>query len=635
MRRFIRWCAPLVVVLMVATACGDDDDDAAGGDGTSATTAAGETGSTAAGEGPATTAVATSGAETILGSGIPSGDACPKAEVTGVPGVTDTEILIGGIVGVTNPVGNPYDDSPKGLLAYIKGVNDAGGVCGRQLKYVATVDDQSATSRNLLAARQLVEEDGVFAIAPMMTQSFGSAKYLVENNVPTFGWNIQVEWTTGTNLFAEKGSSICFQPVNAPTCPTGLWPYVTGEVLNGTRVASLSYGSSPQSASCGDAQEESFKTFATEGGVTFAFKDQSLAFGFTPESLGPTIDRIRSEGVDVVITCFDLASNVRVLQAMQDAGLSTGMYWPNGYDQSALDEVADVIENPVYTGVEFRPFEVNPSPGMTAYLNTMKANDLPISEYTLTGWINADLLVSGIRAAAQQDGTFDRKSVVDAINALPTYSAGGIVPGYVWADDHGVKPSTACTAFLRVDPATKSYVSDTPTTPWTCMDPETLDPATAELKSFGDEDTGLSTNAVSGTAEPAQEDEVAEQPADPAAATTEIQAVVAGYAGAASAEERLAVIANGESIAEPITRTFVQRPIEATNIQVTFTSATTADVKYGIKLNGQELAGITQTAYVVAVDGTWYYHPFAACDGITAAGDATTGAECLAAAKAP
>jgi ABC-type branched-subunit amino acid transport system substrate-binding protein len=620
--------------MLVAAACGGDDDDTAS-DGTSATTAAGETGTTGAG-GATTPSVATNAAKTVLGSGIPSGDACPKAALSDVPGVTDTEIKIGGIVGVTNPVGNPYDDSPKGLLAYIQGVNDAGGVCGRQLKYVSTIDDQSATSRNLLAARQLNEQDKVFAIAPVMTQSFGAAKYLVENNVPTFGWNIQVEWTTGPNLFAEKGSSICFQPVNAPTCPTGLWPYITKNLVKGTKVASLSYGSSPQSASCGDAQEESFKKFGAEEGVTLDFKDQSLAFGFAPEALGPTIDKIRADGVDLVITCFDLGANLRVLQAMQNAGLTTAMYWPNGYDQKALDEVGDQIKNTVYTGVEFRPFEVNPSPGMTAYLNSMKANNLPISEYTLTGWINADLLVTGIRAAAQKDGTFDRKTVIDAINALPIYSAGGIVPGYVWANDHGVTASTACTAFLRVDGATKQYVSDTPTTPWTCMDPKTSDPATADMKSFGDEDTGLSTEAVQGTAAPEETTGPAEQPDDVAKATADVQALVTAYLAAKTPEERLALTANGDSIKDPVTKTFrTGLALEPVDIQVTFTGKTTADVKFGIKLNGTVLQGISSTGYVVAVNGTWLYHPFAVCDGITQGGDAATGAECLASAKAP
>ena len=93
----------------------------------------------------------------MLGSGIPSGDSCPNVHLDGVPGVSDTEIRIGGVVGATNPTGNNFADSVDGVLAYIKGVNDAGGVCGRQLKYVEALDDQSATSRNLLSARQLVE----------------------------------------------------------------------------------------------------------------------------------------------------------------------------------------------------------------------------------------------------------------------------------------------------------------------------------------------------------------------------------------------------------------------------------------------------------------------------------------------
>jgi ABC-type branched-subunit amino acid transport system substrate-binding protein len=640
MRRSIRWCAPLLAVLLIAAACGDDDDDSGAPTDTSAlagtdTTAAGATATTAAGGATATTAVATSAAKTILGSGIPSGDACPKTALTGVPGVSDTEIKIGGIVGVTNPVGNPYSDSPKGLLAYIKGVNDAGGVCGRQLKYVETIDDQTATSRNLLAARQLVEQDEVFAVAPVMTQSFGGAKYLVENNVPTFGWNIQVEWTTGENLFAEKGSGICFQPVNAPTCPTGLWTYVASNVLKATKVASLSYGSSPQSASCGDAQEVSYQTFPSPG-VTFDFKDQSLSFGFTPEALGPTIDKIKADGVDMVITCFDLNANLRVLTAMQDAGLTTSMYWPNGYDQNAIDEFGPQIKNKVYTGVEFRPFEVKQSPGMEAYQNSMKANGLPLSEYTLTGWINADLLVTGIRAAAQDDGKFDRKSVVDSINALPTYSAGGIVPGYIWAKDHGTKGSTACTAFLRVDGANKKYVSDTPDTPWTCMNPDTSDPATAELKSFGDEDTGLSTEGVQGTETAEEGGATAAQPADPAKATADVEALVQKYLAAQTVDERLAITANGESIREQATKAFrAGLQLEPLNIKVKFTSPTTADVAFGIKLNGNELKGITSTAYVVNVNGTWLYHPYAVCDGITQGGDAAGGAACLAAAKVP
>jgi ABC-type branched-subunit amino acid transport system substrate-binding protein len=639
-RSMRRWATLLVALVMVAAACGDDDDDSGAATQTSATAAAAPTtgGAATATTGGATPeSVATSGAQTVLGSGIPSGDACPKTALTNVPGVSDTEIKIGGIVAVTDPTGSPYEDSVQGVLSYIKGVNDAGGVCGRQIKYVETIDDQAASSRNLLGARKLVEDDGVFAIAPIMTQSFGSASYLVEQGVPTFGWNIQVEWSKGPNLFAQTGSYQCFQPVTKPTCPTGLWPYIAKSLFNATKIAGMSYGSSPQSASCGDARKVSFDTFGPALGVQDVFEDQSLSFGFSPEALGPTIDRIKSEGVEVVVTCMDLGANIRILQAMQDAGLSTGMYWPNGYDQKAIDEFGDQIKNPVFTGFEVRPFEVKQSPGMEAYQNTMKANGLPLSEYTLTGWINADLLVTGIRAAAQADGKFDRRAVVNAINALPSYSAGGIVPSIVWANDHSDGPSSACTAFLRVDGAAKAYVSDTPETPWTCFDPKTLDPASAHLETFGDEDTGLSTQAVEGTETVEQTGGATAQPADPAKATADIQALVMNYLAAQTADERLLLVANGDSIRDPVTKTFRGGlALEPVDIQVAFTGETTADVKFGIKLNGNVLQGITSTAYVVDTGGgTWLYHPFAVCDGITQAGDAATGAECLTMAKAP
>jgi hypothetical protein len=312
------------------------------------------------------------------------------------------------------------------------------------------------------------------------------------------------------------------------------------------------------------------------------------------------------------------------------------MYWPNGYDQAAIQEFGDQIQNPVWTGVEFRPFEVRQSPGMEAYQNSMEANDLPKSEYTLTGWVNADLLVTGIRAAAQDDGTFDRQSVVDAINALPIYTAGGILPGFVWAEDHSDGSSTACTAFLRVDGANKQYVSDTPETPWTCMDPESLDPSTAELATFGDEDTGLSTEGVQGTEEVVGGGGEVAQPADPAAAEAAITELVTAYLAAPDIAAREPLVANFESVRGPATESF--RPglvIEPVDLKITFTGENSADIAFGIKLNGNVLAGITSTAYVVEVDGEWLWHPFALCDSITAGGNAALGAECLENAEAP
>jgi ABC-type branched-subunit amino acid transport system substrate-binding protein len=617
--RMLRWMALALALGLVVSACGDDDDDSSAAPPASTTAAATGTSTGAATDttatAPGTTAAVTTGDKTILGSGIPSGDACPHQPVTGVPGVTDTEIDIGGVVAITNQTEQPYGDAVDGVLAYIKGVNDAGGVCGRKLKYGETVDDQGSVSRNLLGARKLVEEDKVFAMLPMVSNSMGSGQYIADSGVPTFGWNINPEWSLGDNMFGEKGSFVCFAGFNAPSCPNEDVVWMASQLVKAKKVAIMVYGSAPSSKACGDAQELSFKQWGAEVGVELDFYDSSLAFGFTPEALGPTIDRIKADNVDMLFTCMDVAANLRILTAMQDAGLKTAMYWPNGYDQKYLDEFGDQIKNYVVTGSFFRPFEVAPSPGMKSYQATMQANKLPISEMTLTGWINADLLVTGIRAAAGTDGTFDQKKVVDAINGL-TYSAGGILPEFPWKDFHkGPTGPINCYAYEKVDGASKKFIPVAPdvSKPWICFDG---DPLKFTYKTFGEADTGLSTTGVQGTASTAPPSAAA-QPDDPAKATADVQALVTAYLGAPDASSRIALIANGDSVAEYITKSFSGVAVEPVDTKVTFTGKDTADVAFGISLGGKVLQGITSTAYVVNVGGTWLWHPLAACDGVS------------------
>ncbi len=642
MARKIRWGGLVVSLMLVVAACGDDDDTGAtGGDTTAApsgeTTVASTADTTPSSAVSETTVPIETGPGTVLSSGIPSGDSCENVAIEGVPGVSDTEVRIGGIVGATNPTSNPYGDSIDAVLAYIKGVNDAGGVCGRQITYVDGIDDQSSTSRNILAARQLVEEDDVFAILPVMTQNFGSAEYLVENGIPTFGWNIQVEWTLGENLFAQNGSYICFAGLNDddnPGCPAEDWVWIA-EQMGATVVGTLSYGSSPQSKACGETQGLSFGHF--ESDITVGLQDNSLNFGFTPEDLGPTIDAVRENGVDLLLTCMDLGGNVRILEALQNAGLDTQMYWPNGYDQAALEEFGDQIKNRVWTGTELRPFEVPQPPGGLAYQNSMAANDLPISEYTLAGWINADMLVTGIRAAAAGNGgVFDRQSVIDALNNFGPYSAGGIVPGVDFANDHGTGPSTNCAAYLEVDGASKTFVpiAEDPTKPWTCFDLVDPDPEVFTFESYGDEDLGLSTEGVEGTAEvEAGDGGTAEQPDDIEAAGAEINAVLLGYFRAETIDERLAVIANGESVRELLAQVFAPPVAFPAEVEIIYTSKTTADLKFKPELNGTVL-NVALTSYVVQVDGVWLMHPFAACDLLNNQNPALA-RECLGVAEPP
>jgi ABC-type branched-subunit amino acid transport system substrate-binding protein len=79
------------------------------------------------------------------------------------PGVTSTSILLGGTAAISGPESAYYAPVAKGAQAYFAYVNAHGGVNGRKIDY-KVVDDAYDPSQTVQATRQLVQQDGVFAI---------------------------------------------------------------------------------------------------------------------------------------------------------------------------------------------------------------------------------------------------------------------------------------------------------------------------------------------------------------------------------------------------------------------------------------------------------------------------------------
>jgi branched-chain amino acid transport system substrate-binding protein len=78
------------------------------------------------------------------------------------PGVTPTQILLGGTGPLTGPE-SAYAPVLNGANAYFRYVNDHGGVFGRKIVYQIE-DDSYDASQTVLLTKKLVEQDGVFAI---------------------------------------------------------------------------------------------------------------------------------------------------------------------------------------------------------------------------------------------------------------------------------------------------------------------------------------------------------------------------------------------------------------------------------------------------------------------------------------
>ena len=84
------------------------------------------------------------------------------ASGAGTPGVTSTEVLIGGTTPLSGPA-SAYQSVAKGAAAYFKYVNAKGGVNKRKIKYLYK-DDAYDPAKTSEKTRELVQQDKVFAI---------------------------------------------------------------------------------------------------------------------------------------------------------------------------------------------------------------------------------------------------------------------------------------------------------------------------------------------------------------------------------------------------------------------------------------------------------------------------------------
>lgn len=419
---------------------------------------------------------------TLIAAALVIASACGNSRSTGGAasssgaqrvGITDSEIKVGGVASVTNGLGGTYGDAFDGAQAYFDALNATGGVDGRKITMVKARDDNGQSSRNATQVRALVEQDGVFAVLPVATLSFGGADYLAKSGVPTFGWNINAEWSGPSNFFGEKGSHLCFD------CPNA-WSSYVAKQLGVTKVGVLTY-TAVQSQDCAKGWQSSVDQIgASKAGLQMVFKDTSLQFSFTPGELAADIDKMKSSGLQLLFTCIDGGGSARVGQALKDNGLPVIQTLPNGYDSKLVADNAAVLEGD-YVTVGFFPFEAEQKPAaLQRFIDAMKAKGKQPNENSLAGWINADLFVAGLRAAGRD---VTRQSLVDAINSMTGYTADGIRPDPTnWKIAHTQTTKTDCVAVLQVQSGKLVPVFGKPGKPMICFDLDKVDLANPTYK---------------------------------------------------------------------------------------------------------------------------------------------------------
>lgn len=102
------------------------------------------------------------------------------------PGVTDTEITIGQTSAYSGPAW-AYSTFSKAEVAYVRMINERGGVIGRKINLIS-LDDGYSPPKTVEQIRRLVEQDHVLGIFHSLGTAPNAAiqEYLNEKHVPHF-----------------------------------------------------------------------------------------------------------------------------------------------------------------------------------------------------------------------------------------------------------------------------------------------------------------------------------------------------------------------------------------------------------------------------------------------------------------
>ncbi|MCK1736738.1 ABC transporter substrate-binding protein [Bradyrhizobium sp. 138] len=204
------------------------------------------------------------------------------------PGVTATEIKIGGVFPFSGPASS-IGLVGKGLTAYIQSMNDRGGINGRKINYIA-YDDAYSPPKAVEHVRKLVESDEVaFMFGQLGTPGLSAtAKYLRAKGVPS------IAIISGSSKFTDVASY--------PLTTTGLVSYDTeGKIYAKYLTKTLpnaKYAILYQNDDLGKDYVSAFKAFL---GKDFDRKVVSASYEVTEPTVDSQITTLKSSGAEALM----------------------------------------------------------------------------------------------------------------------------------------------------------------------------------------------------------------------------------------------------------------------------------------------------------------------------------------------
>lgn len=335
-------------------------------------------------------------------------------------GVTDTAILIGQTVGLTGTVAAPVREMNEGNKAYIDQINKQGGVYGRMIE-IRTLDDKFNPALTLANAETLIKKDRVFTLfqgrGTVHTQRI--LPLLEANNIPL--------------LAPGTGASVFHQPVHS------LLFNVRAKYQDEVRKAVEHFATVGMKAISILIVDDAAGQDGLEGFMKAMEVRKLTPVAVTrfarvnPDVQAAAIEVIKHKPAALIIVGSS-KDTIAVIKAIRAQGGNMQIMTMSNNSSEAF------VKNLGSAGAGVIVSQITPAPDlMTTRLGqefklAAKASGATISYTAMEGYINAKVLVEGLRRAGRN---LTRDGFIHALESMQHVDLGGILITYSDKDHSG------------------------------------------------------------------------------------------------------------------------------------------------------------------------------------------------------
>jgi branched-chain amino acid transport system substrate-binding protein len=319
----------------------------------------------------------------------------------------DATITIGTVNSLTGPfavIGRPL---VAGANAYLKMVNDQGGVNGKQLRLVA-LDDQINPDIGVAQARKLIAQGVAIMLAPISSGVSGALlPVLAESKVPMIAYTGVEALEQDPNYFAVglTTTQTLFVAAN----------YIKSVAKGTPKIAFLTY-ESPASNTARDAVAKQVQKWGWQ--VVEMQTYRGGATDYTTQAL----KTVAAQPDYIIATMID-GQAPQLFSSLQRAGNKATIV---NFHAGAAENVFAAIASPLFLAMRDVPDPHEPEPGLKVIRDAAQkyglTGDMTSAVFT-KGWISAELAVDALKSCGNAC-TSDK--IKAHLQGLTSFDTGGV-----------------------------------------------------------------------------------------------------------------------------------------------------------------------------------------------------------------